>query len=320
MDEMGGCKEEPLCFLYEKHDYVLDKALNNKNRWHNKLVCSIFDSEYHRYVATTYRKSDDYREFIETTGLLKRNSKLYPRIFKLYAEENTVICEHIGEFLSEYLIQSPSLISSALSGVFDYLVSINSIAQNYKSFIIPSIVEASLELPDVIDDRFEFLSETKSVLSKLRNSQIKFSYGCGIEDPHIWNFRIVTTSDSIQALTTDFDFFAKNVNCFWEFGYFYATFRWLKKTEPSMVQKIETIILSLIKNCGLKSEFMFWLGVLSSYCGYKDSLRNFRVSNAISELQEQHQLIQQLDKKIFCLAKKLLVDGNLFSPTPVLSF
>ena len=53
---------------------------------------------------------------------------------------------------------------------------------------------------------------------------------------------------------------------------------------------------------------MFWLGVISSYCGYRDSLRNLMVNGGVMKLQEKYQLIQQFDEKIFCLADKLLVN------------
>ena len=101
------------------------------------------------------------------------------------------------------------------------------------------------------------------------------------------------------------------MNYFWELGYFYATFRWLKKSSLSVSYKAEEILLSLIKDLDLKTEFVFWLGVLSSYCRYKESLKKLMLETEIVYLQEQHQLIQQLDKKVADLANRLLLDKVL---------
>ena len=76
----------------------------------------------------------------------------------------------------------------------------------------------------------------------------------------------------------------------------------------SVLDKAEEVKYSLIKDLDLKTEFMFWLGVLSSYCGYKESLKNLMLGIEIVDLQEQHQLIQQLDEKVANLANKLLLD------------
>lgn len=293
-------------FPIEKYGYVLEKALNNENRWNTKLVCSILDKDYRRYVSTTYAEQNDYLRLLETTTYLNCNSKLTPKIVKLYPEDKTIICDYIGEFLSDYLLNSPANISSSFASVFNYLKDINSINQTHKTFIIPSIIKTSLQLSAELADDFEFLPKLKAILPKLEGSRLKFTYGYGIEDPHIWNFRIVETFDKIQALTTDFDFFSDRINCFWELGYLYATFRWFRKISFSLVCKVEKILLSLIQNQNLKSEFMFWLGALSSYCGYRDSLRNLIANGGIAKLLDQYQLIQHLDEKVSYLANKVL--------------
>ena len=293
-------------FPLEKYGYILERALNNENRWRTKIVCSILDRNSKRYVSTTYAKQDDYLRLLETTTYLKCNNKLSPKILKLYPKDKAIVCEYIGEFLSDYLLSNPFIITSSITSIFDYLKDINSINQTHKTFVIPSIVKSSLRLSEALSNDFEFLPKVKVILPKLEESDIKFSYGYGIEDPHIWNFRILNAANKIQALTTDFDYFSDRVNCFWEIGYLYATFRWLKKISFVLVRGAEEALLSLIQKQDLKSEFMFWLGVLSSYCGYRDSLRNLMANGGIKKLEEQYQLIQQLDERIFSLASKLL--------------
>jgi hypothetical protein len=303
---------QPYFPLEKKYGYILERALNNENRWHTKIVCSILDRNSKRYVSTTYTKQDDYLRLLETTTYLKCNYKLPPKIVKLYPEDKTIVCEYIGEFLSDYLLNRPLDVTLSITSVFDYLKDINSINQTHKTFVIPSIVKTSLELSEEFFHEFEFLPKAKTILLRLEVSNIKFTYGCGIEDPHIWNFRILNAANKIQALTTDFDFFSERVNCFWELGYLYATFRWFKKISLTFAYKAEEALLSLIQDGGLESEFMFWLGVLSSYCGYRDSLRNLMVNGGIKKLEEQYQLIQQLDERIFSLASKLLTRKEFY--------
>ena len=301
----------PAHFPLEKYGYTLERILNNKNRWHTKIVRSILTKDFNRYVATTYKRQSDYLKLIENTQLLMRNNKLAPQIVNLYPEYNSVICKHIGDFFSERLLANTSYISSVLTSVLDYLKGINSINQSYKTFIVPSIIESSLQVSEEFNDVFEFLPKSKMIFPELQKAGIKFAYGYGIEDPHIWNFRIMENNDKSLTFTTDFDFFIKDVNYFWELGYFYATFRWLKKTALSISRKAEGITHSLIKDLDLKTEFMFWLGALSSYCGYKESLKKLMLGAEIIDLQKQHQLIQQLDEKVADLANRLLLDKVL---------
>ena len=310
MDEINVLLDSALqpYFPLKKYGYIVERTLNNENRWHTKMVCSILDKNSKRYVSTTYTGQNDYLKLLETTTYLKCNYKLSPKIVKLYPEDKTIVCDYIGEFLSVYLQNFPVDITLSLTSVFDYLKDINSIDQGYRTFVIPSIVKTSLQLSKEFSEEFEFLPKSKTILLKLGDSNVKFIYGCGIEDPHIWNFRILNSADKIQALTTDFDFFSERVNCFWELGYLYATFRWFKKISLALAYKAEEVLLSLMKDPDIESEFMFWLGVLSSYCGYRDSLRNLMMNGGIIKLQEQYQLIQQLDEKIFSLASKLLTE------------
>lgn len=300
-----------LNFSFKKYGYILKGILNNENRWHTKIVCNILDRDSRRYVSTTYARQNDYLRLIETTIYLTCNNKLSPKIVRLCPKDKTIICDYIGEFLFDYLLNNPADIILSLTSVFGYLKDINSINQNFKTFIIPSIIKTALELYKGFTDDFEFLPKIKTILPKLKDSNIKFTYGYGIEDPHIWNFRIVKTKDAIQALTTDFDYFSDRINCFWELGYLYATFRWFKRISLPHACRAEEILLSLIQNQDLKSEFMFWLGALSSYCGYKDSLRNLMMNGGISKLKEQYRIIQQLDEKVFYLANKILKERKV---------
>jgi len=52
---------------------------------------------------------------------------------------------------------------------------------------------------------------------------------------------------------------------------------------------------------------MFWLGALSSYCGYKESLCNLLNDGKICELKKEHKIIKELDEKVSFLAEKLLL-------------
>ncbi len=301
--------DQEVYFPLTGYGYTLDEILNNKNRWYAKIVCHIQNNkDLRHYVSTTYAKHYDYLRLIETTTFLKCNNKLIPEIVKLYPRENTVVCKHIGEFLSEYLTNNTREVFQVLSAVFEYMEEINRIERRYKTFITPSIVRISLKLSDEFQNEFDFLPKTRVVLETLEKSDIKFLYGCGVEDPHIWNFRVRKFSGETQALTTDFDYFFNEVNCFWELGYFYATLRWLGKNGFYLRRKAEHILFTIVQKADLKSEFMFWLGVLSSYCGYRDSFCNSVINEQVTdpELEEQYKIIKFLDERVSRLAKKFL--------------
>ncbi|MBL7157569.1 MAG: hypothetical protein ISS92_05375 [Candidatus Omnitrophica bacterium] len=301
---------QELRFSLKKYGYTLKRVLNNKNRWHTKIVCDILDSDSRNYVSTTYSKQDDYLRLIETTTFLRCNNKLSPKIASLYPGDKTVICKHIGEFLSSYLLANPTKIKSSLEAIVEYLNRINAINRDYKVFVVPAIVRTVLEISNDLIYDFEFLPKVKTVLPKLERSANKFIYGFGIEDPHIWNFRIIRNKNKTQALTTDFDYFSDRVNVFWELGYLYATFRWLNKSSLSLAHEAKNILLSLIPKKSPKAEFMFWLGALSSYCGYEDSMRDLAANGEIakSELKQQYRTIRWLDEKVASLAESILTE------------
>ena len=208
-----------LSFPLAKHGYALERILNNKNRWHTKLVCSILGKDCKRYVSTTCAQRHDYLKLIETTIFLASNHKLSPGISQVFPKNNTVVCEYIGEFLSDFLLNNLFDIVLSLTSILDYFKKINSINQRYNAFVTPNIIKTSLDLTS------EFLPGVRSVLPKLESSGTTFVYGYGIEDPHIWNFRVIKTLSKTQTLTTDFDYFSDKINSFWELGYLYATFR-----------------------------------------------------------------------------------------------
>ena len=297
----------PLQFPFEQYGYRLDKVLNNKNRWDKKIVSSVWDENLRRYVFTTYKQRSDYQEFIKTSALLKNNNKIAPKIYKVYPEHNTVSCEHIGEFLSEYMLSNPENLALVLISVFEYLKDINSMNRQQGFFNIPSIVKSSLQLSKELMCGFELLPCSSSTLFRLEKSNMHFLYGYGIEDPYIWNFRINKTPGKIQAFTTDLDYFTETENCFWELGYFYSSFRWFKKISAPLACEAERILLSFIEDTDLESEFMFWLGALSSYCGYKDSMLDCVIKGNNIQLKKEYQTIQHLDKKVAYLADKLLL-------------
>lgn len=310
MDRIDVLSDSPVhpYFPLKKYGYALERTLNNENRWNTKVVCSIRDKDSKRYVSTTYAREDDHLRLLETTTFLKCNNKLSPKIVRLYPKDKTIVCDYIGDFLSDYLLKNLAPIPFSLTSIFDYLKGINSLNQTHKAFVIPSTIKTSLRLSKELTNELDFLPQLKTILPKLKDSDVKFPYGYGIEDPHIWNFRIVNTKDKIQALTTDYDYFSEKVNCFWELGYLYATFRWFKKISFPLACKAEKTLLSLIQNQDLKSKFMFWLGVLSSYCGYRDSLKNLIANGGISKLGEQYCLIQELDNKVSSLASEVLAE------------
>ena len=310
-NELRGLGETPgrLRFPLERYGYATENVLNNGNRHHIKLVCSIRKhGDLRRLVSTTYARHNDYLRLVETTTCLKCNDRLSPEIVELYSRENTVVCGHIGEFLSEYLANNPDRTETCLRAVFEYMKEVNFINQRMDKFSIPSIVRISIALSGESGYHFDFLPECRPFLSRLEEKGVNFLYGCGVEDPHIWNYRIVDHKKKTRALTTDFDYFSDGINSFWELGYFYATFRWLKKTCSPVRRKAESVLLPLVKDTDLKSEFMFWLGVLSSYCGYRDSICGLLggLHEPNEELEKQYKTISRLDKKIAVIAEKLL--------------
>ena len=103
-----------LYFPLERYGYTLEEVLNNKNRWHTKIVCNILDRDSRRYVSTTDTKENDYLKFFETTAVLNCSNKLSPQIADIYPKDKTIVCGDIGEFLSDYLLNNPDTISLSL--------------------------------------------------------------------------------------------------------------------------------------------------------------------------------------------------------------
>ncbi len=103
------------------------------------------------------------------------------------------------------------------------------------------------------------------------------------------------------------DYFTETENYFWELGYFYSSFRWFKKISVSLACKAEIILLFFIEDSALESEFMFWLGALSSYCGYRDNIVECVIKGKDIRQKKAYQTIQFLDEKVSFLAEKLLL-------------
>lgn len=289
-----------LDFILEQYGYRLEKVLNNENRWGTKLVCLISDKDSNRCVSTTCATKESYLELAKTLILLKKKEQFSPRVIKLFPQNKTIVCNYIGESLSHYILENPDTITDSFIAISHYLKELNSIKRSHKRLIIPSIINDVLEISEVLD----LLPKIKAILPVLINSKIYFVYGCGIEDPHIWNLRVVNCADELQAFTADFDYFSQNLNYSWELGYLYATFRWFRQVSYFMNYNLENLFISLIENSDPKSNFMFWLGVLSSYCGYKESLL-LRINHDF-QISEHRKIIRNLDNKIFYLAKRLL--------------
>ena len=164
-----------------------------------------------------------------------------------------------------------------------------------------------------------FISETKNILPRLRERGIRFSYGSDIEDPDIKNFRILREDKGLpscgrerfQALTTDYDCWSKKVNHFWATGYFYATFRWLAKVSPETSRKCGEYILRTMNVDDRRGEFMFWLGVLSSYCWYKKVIKNALIENRVDEFQDKLEIIKELNEKVSHLTCQLMEEKEI---------
>ena len=113
-------------------------------------------------------------------------------------------------------------------------------------------------------------------------------------------------SGKLYAATTDYDYFSREVNHFWEMGYLYATLRWLRKISPAAANTAENETLAIIEDKTLKEKFMFYLGTLSSYCGYRDSLFSLVKRMGPNLLIEERVRLSELDKLISLLARKIL--------------
>ena len=292
-------------FPTNKFGYSTHEILNNQNRWNLKMVMDIIGNDKKHYVSTTYANRNDYNGLLEVVKILGHNN-LCPKIIEYYPEYNTAVCEYMGIFMCDYMLSHPSNVDGVVYSVFNYFRHLNSMNQKMKPFSMPLIIRETILKSENEYKNDKFTIKAKKMLLVLEKSGIEFSYGYGIKDPHIWNFRILRNQNKVLALTTDFDFFSDRINYFWELGYFYATFRWLKKNSYKIVDSAERLLLNFIRNQGLKAEFMFWLGILSSYCGYRDSIINFIKNGKISILQEQNKIIRQVEKEISSLTFKLL--------------
>ena len=129
----------PLYYPLGRYGYSLKSAINNFNRWYIKIVCVITDKDNENYVSTTYTDEEDYLKHIKTIDFLERHNKLLPKTVKLFPEDNSIICEYIGDYLHSYLVNNPGNVYSIVKLVFDYLKDLNKIKQYHQPFMMPSM-------------------------------------------------------------------------------------------------------------------------------------------------------------------------------------
>ena len=297
-------------FPLGKYGYVFESRLNNKDSWEKKVVCSVLKGEAQRFVSTTFPDEKSHLKSLEIFALLKELGMLHPEIFQVCKKERTVICHYIGEFLPPLLLGEEAY--SAIDAVLGCLTLLDTICiyPRGEVFEVPHILEEFFKLTKQFSRVLPFISQTKNILPKLREKGICFCYGSGIEDPDIKNFRIVRGDGKFQALTTDYDCWSDEINYHWAAGYFYASLRWLAKASSEAGKKCEKYILKTTKINDGKKEFMFWLGVLCGYCGYKRTLKEAIIENKISKFYDKLEIIKELDEKVANLASRLMEMGD----------
>ena len=291
-------------FPLKRYGYVFEARLNAKDSWEKKVVCSVLKDGSERQVSTTYPDEEKYLKFLDVSSLLKEFGMLHPEVSQVYDEERTVICHYIGEFLPPVLLNDEAC--SSIDAVFDYLALLRSMSPTAQTFEIPRILRGFLTLSDQFSQVLPFVSETKNILPQLEERGICFQYGSGIEDPDIKNFRVIMRDGQLQALTTDYDRWSDRINYFWAAGYFYASLRWLAKASPEARKECSEYILRTIDVDGQRAEFMFWLGVLSGYCGYGKTMKKAIVENRMNKFQGRLEIIKELDEKVSRLANALI--------------
>ena len=291
-------------FPLKKHGYAFEARLNAKDDWEKKVVCSVFKDGSGRFVSTTFPDEKRCLKFLEVSSLLKECGRLHPEISRVCQEEKTIICRYIGEFLPSLLLSEEA--HSAIDAVLGYLVLLNNMFPRKETFQTPRILKEFFELSGQFPQFVPFISRTKDVLPRLEERDVCFHYGSGIEDPDIKNFRIVRDNGRFQALTTDYDRWSDKVNYRWALGYFYASLRWLAKVSPEAGKECGEYILRTINDDDRREEFMFWLGVLSGYCGYRGVMEKAIIENRMDKLQSKLEVIKELDEKVSCLAHRLI--------------
>ena len=291
-------------FPLKKYGYVFEARLNAKDSWERKVVCSVLKDGDGRHVSTTFPNAERYLKFLEVSSHLKECGRLHPEIFQIYEEERTFICHYIGEFLPPLLLEEEAY--SAIDAVLGYLALLNTMSSREQIFEVPRILRSFFTLSDQFPQTFCFISKTKNILPELKERGVCFNYGSGIEDPDIKNFRIVRDDGAFQALTTDYDCWLDRVNYFWAAGYFYASLRWLAKVSSEASRKCSHYVLRTIDMGDQRVEFMFWLGVLSGYCGYARTMEKAIVENRMDKFRDRLELIKELDEKVSHLANQLI--------------
>ncbi|MDO9463901.1 MAG: hypothetical protein Q7J67_01175 [bacterium] len=291
-------------FPLKKYGYTFEARLNCKDSWGRKVVYTVLKGETRRFVSTTFPDEERHLRSLEIFALLKERRMFHPEVFQVCKKERTIVCHYIGEFLPPFLLGEEAY--SAIDAVLDYLDLLDTMFPRKEIFQMPHILRGFLELSEQFPQLTPFISGTKDVLPKLRDKGICFCYGSGIEDPDIKNFRIVRYDGKFQALTTDYDCWSDRINYYWAIGYFYASLRWLAKASVEASKECCEYILQAINTNDRREEFMFWLGVLSGYCGYKRTLKKAIIEDRMNKFYDKLEIIKELDEKVSHLAGRLI--------------
>ncbi|MFC2140367.1 hypothetical protein ACFLQ1_01445 [Candidatus Auribacterota bacterium] len=293
-------------FPLEEYGYFFESDLNSRNTWERKTVSSILKDNQKRYVSTTFTEDESYNRFLKISQFLKKQQAIHPEIEEIYPNLKTVVCNYVGEFLPTLLLSEDRY--AALDAISDYVNFLCNISPKKAIFSIPYLVERFLKLAEQVPEILPFISETAKALPIISKKGLHFSYGFGIGDPDMNNFRVVKNMGVMQALTTDYGYWSDRVNYHWALGYFYSSLRWLTKTCPkSSIQCEDYLLTKVIKN-GIDDEFMFWFGVLTGYCGYVGVIEKALIKDELERFQSQLDIIKELDTKVSLLAEQLIAN------------
>ncbi len=292
----------------ERYNLQINEYLNNSNRWNEKIVYTVSNSLSEEFVAITFGRDIHLHKFIQTVDFLQDTGHLIPSIVNVFHDENTALCQDMGGVpLNEYLILNPAHSKEAIQNVINLLTKLNLLKEKEAPFRIPLIVKKGIKLSESFPKHINFIPHTARIVPELFKSKIEFKYGCGILDPHILNFRILeNNTGKLNAFFTDFDDWSEYVNYYWSLGYLFSTVRWIKKEAFYLASNVEQLIISYIRSVDIKSEFMFYLGVLSSYLGYRNIILASVAGKPAKECEKQKIIITALDKTIGFLGNKIL--------------
>ncbi|OVE75320.1 hypothetical protein BVX98_07810 [bacterium F11] len=283
---------------------MFQELLNNKLRWDTKRVALYLDKNLTPFVSTPFSSLTDFNAFLKTTHTLKTNKIFHPTLLNKFPPAKTVICPFLGEDLRSFLLENPDQLIPSLNALKNYFRTLNCIKKRKDKLRVPPIVTEMNAKLETFNSEFQYLSKVVQTLQSLKDSNIQFDYGGGIEDPHMGNLRIYHEGGVMQAFTTDFDCFSTSINEDWSFGYFYATTRWLRHHSDHLKRKIDYFMEYFIES-DLKRKFMFLLGAFSSFCGYSDGLKKYLQEGDISHFKSEFVAFNLLAKDVIHAAINL---------------